>query len=61
MTLDRVLFMDLETRSRVDLRVTGVYVYADDPSTDVTVARLAIGMEEPVISRPRARPASSRR
>ena len=52
MTLDRVLFMDLETRSRVDLRATGVYVYADDPSTDVTVARLAIGMEEPVEWRP---------
>jgi DNA polymerase len=51
-TLGRVLFMDLETRSRVDLRATGVYVYADDPSTDVTVARLAIGMEEPVEWRP---------
>ena len=55
--LDRVLFLDLETRSRVDLRATGVYVYADDPSTDVTVARLAMGMEEPVDGTGRELPA----
>ena len=48
MELDRVLFLDLETRSTVDLRATGAYVYASDPSTEVTVARLTMGLEEPV-------------
>ena len=39
------LYIDLETRSTVDLRRTGVYVYADDPSTDVIVACWAIDKE----------------
>ena len=50
--IGRLLFLDLETRSTVDLRKTGAYVYASDPSTSVTVARLAIGMEEPWEWRP---------
>ena len=50
--IDDLLFIDLETRSTVDLRKTGAYVYASDPSTSVTVARLAIGMEEPWEWRP---------
>jgi DNA polymerase len=50
--IDDLLFLDLETRSTVDLRKTGAYVYASDPSTSVTVARLAIGMEEPWEWRP---------
>ena len=50
--IGRLLFLDLETRSTVDLRKTGAYVYASDPSTSVTVARLAIGMEEPIEWRP---------
>jgi DNA polymerase len=50
--IDQLLFLDLETRSTVDLRKTGVYVYAAHPSTSVTVARLAIGMEEPWEWRP---------
>ena len=50
--IGRLLFIDLETRSTVDLRKTGVYVYAAHPSTEVTVARLAIGMEEPIEWRP---------
>ena len=52
MDIDQLLFIDLETRSTVDLRRTGAYVYASDPSTSVTVARLAIGMEEPWEWRP---------
>lgn len=36
------LHIDLETRSVVDLRKTGVYVYAADPSTDVWCAALAV-------------------
>ena len=50
--IDQLLFLDLETRGTVDLRKTGAYVYASDPSTSVTVARLAIGMEEPWEWRP---------
>jgi DNA polymerase len=50
--INDLLFLDLETRSTVDLRKTGAYVYASDPSTTVTVARLAIGMEEPWEWRP---------
>jgi DNA polymerase len=50
--LDRVLFWDCETRSTVDLRKTGAYIYAAHPSTSVTVARLAIGREAPVEWRP---------
>jgi DNA polymerase len=51
-SIDNLLFLDLETRSTVDLRKTGAYVYASDPSTSVTVARLALGMEEPIEWRP---------
>jgi hypothetical protein len=50
--IKNLLFLDLETRSTVDLRKTGAYVYALDPSTSVTVARLAIGMEDPWEWRP---------
>jgi DNA polymerase len=50
--INDLLFLDLETRSTVDLRKTGAYIYASDPSTSVTVARLAIGMEEPWEWRP---------
>ena len=50
--IENLLFLDLETRSTVDLRKTGAYVYASDPSTSVTVARLAIGTEEPWEWRP---------
>lgn len=32
------IHLDLETKSTVDLRKTGVYIYAADPSTDVIVA-----------------------
>ena len=52
MDLDRCLFWDCETRSTVDLRKTGAYVYACHPSTEVTVARFAIGKEAPVEWRP---------
>ena len=37
------LVLDLETTSLVDLRVTGVHVYANHPSTKVTVLCYALG------------------
>ncbi len=37
-----VLFLDIETRSQVDLKRTGVYVYAEDASTDVWCACYAV-------------------
>jgi DNA polymerase len=37
-----VLHIDFETRSTVDLKKTGVYVYAEDPTTDVWCACYAI-------------------
>jgi DNA polymerase len=46
------LYWDCETRSTVDLRRAGVYVYAAHPDTSVTLARLAIGGEPPVEWRP---------
>ena len=46
------LYWDCETRSTVNLKTAGVYVYASDPTTSVTVARLALGDEEPVEWRP---------
>lgn len=41
------LHIDFETRSAVDLRRAGVYVYAADPSTDVWCAAYAVD-DEPV-------------
>jgi DNA polymerase len=41
------LHIDLETRSAVDLKKTGVYVYAEDPTTDVWCAAYAVD-DEPV-------------
>ncbi len=37
------LHIDFETRSRVDLRTTGVYVYAEDESTDMWCACYCVG------------------
>lgn len=42
-----VLHLDLETRSTVDLKAAGPYVYAEHPTTDVWVACWAID-DEPV-------------
>ena len=41
------LRIDVETRSVVDLRKTNLYVYFDDPSTDLWVLAYAFGDEEP--------------
>lgn len=41
--IEDVLFCDLETRSAVNLKKTGSWRYAEDPSTDVYVACWAIG------------------
>lgn len=38
-----VLHLDLETRSRADLRKVGLYRYAEDPSTDVILACWCVG------------------
>jgi hypothetical protein len=40
-----ILFWDIETRSTVDLRKTGPFVYAEDPMTDVIVACYAFNDE----------------
>jgi len=37
-----VLHLDFETRSRIDLRSRGVYVYAEDPSTEILMAGIAV-------------------
>lgn len=36
------LFVDFETRSRIDLRKVGAYRYAEDPSTEATMASWAV-------------------
>lgn len=41
-----VLHLDVETRSTVDLKKTGMYVYAESPDTDVWVACWAIDDSE---------------
>lgn len=43
----RTLHIDFESKSTVDLRATGVYVYASDPTTDVWCAAYAVD-DEPV-------------
>jgi len=42
MKRDDTLFIDLETRSRVDLKRKGVYNYAADKSTEILIASYAI-------------------
>lgn len=41
--IEDVLFCDLETRSAINLKKTGAWRYAEDPSTDVYCACWAIG------------------
>lgn len=43
------LHLDFETKSNVDIRKAGAFRYAEDPSTDILCAALALGDEEPVI------------
>lgn len=43
------LFIDMETRSTVELKTRGVYVYAADPSTDVLCVAFQINDQEPRI------------
>ncbi len=40
------LFLDFETRSRADLRKVGAYRYAEDPSTEATMASWVVGRGE---------------
>lgn len=44
-----IVSVDFETRSAVDLRKTGVYVYANDASTDVWCMAYAFDDEEPKV------------
>ena len=37
-----ILHLDFETRSRCDLKKRGVYVYAEDPSTEIMMAGVAV-------------------
>lgn len=37
------LYVDLETRSRANLRATGAYVYAEDPTTEIVLFSWALG------------------
>lgn len=45
----RTLYLDLETRSCADLRKTGVYRYAKDPTTDVILAAWMVDKGEPEV------------
>jgi DNA polymerase len=47
-----IVSIDFETRSAVDLRKTGVYVYADDDSTDIWCMAYAFDDEEPKLWTP---------
>ena len=47
-----IVSVDFETRSAVDLRKTGVYVYADDDSTDIWCMAYAFDDEEPKLWTP---------
>src|SRR5262245_22914096 len=42
-----VLHVDFETRSAVDIKATGAYVYAEDPTTDVWCLAYAFD-DEPI-------------
>lgn len=44
---ERVLHLDLESRSACELRETNVYIYADDPTTDLWCAAWAFDNDEP--------------
>jgi len=50
--IDNAMSCDFETRSTVDLRRSGVYRYAEDPSTDIICLAWAIGDEEPSVWQP---------
>lgn len=54
--MKRYLFADFETRSRVDLRKTGVDVYARDPSTRVLMLSTALNGEDTKLWLPHKRP-----
>lgn len=45
--------LDFETRSTVDLKRAGLYVYANHPSTSVTTLAWALGDDEPRLWNPR--------
>jgi DNA polymerase bacteriophage-type len=55
-----ILSIDFESRSRVDLRKTGVYPYAADPSTDLWCMAFAFDDEDVELWVPRSAPAPPR-
>src|ERR1041385_7019600 len=46
-SMHRTLYFDCETYSECDLKVHGTHRYADDPSTEITVAQWALDDEAP--------------
>ncbi len=44
-----ILWFDTESYSEVDLRKAGTHVYAEHPSTEITVAQWAVGDSDPVV------------
>lgn len=44
-----LLFFDTETYSEVDLKTAGTHRYAEDPTTEITVAQWAVDDGEPVV------------
>lgn len=47
-----ILHLDYETRSLVDLKRHGVYIYAQHPSTEIICAAYAFGDEDPELWTP---------
>lgn len=45
----KILWLDLESYSECDLRSAGTHRYAEDPTTEITVAQWAIDDGEPVV------------
>ena len=43
------LTIDLESRSRIDLKKQGMYRYAEDESTDIMCFAFKVDDEEPVL------------
>ena len=49
---ERTLHIDLESRSTVELREANVYIYAEDPTTDIWCAAWAFDSDEPQVWMP---------
>lgn len=56
MTVNSLLFCDLETRSEIDIRASGHHAYAEHPSTAVLLLGYAFDAEPPVLWQPHLGP-----